>query len=34
MNDDLKLFYTKNNTYPLPEDTVNITASGEILTYQ
>ncbi len=34
MNDDLKLFYTKNNTYPLPEDAVSITASGEVLTYQ
>lgn len=34
INDDLRLFYAKNNTYPLPEDAVSITASGEILTYQ
>ncbi|MDD2870869.1 MAG: fibrinogen-like YCDxxxxGGGW domain-containing protein [Candidatus Gracilibacteria bacterium] len=34
INDDLKLYYSKNNTYPLPDDSVNITASGEILTYQ
>lgn len=34
INDELKLYYSKNNTYPLPEDAVSITASGEILTYQ
>lgn len=34
INDELKVYYSKNNTYPLPEDAVSITASGEILTYQ
>lgn len=34
INDELKLYYSKNNTYPLPEKSVNITASWYILTYQ
>lgn len=34
INDELRVFHAKNNTYPLPEDAVSITASGEILTYQ
>lgn len=34
LSDNLKVFYAKNNTYPLPEDSVSITASWKILTYQ
>lgn len=34
ISDALKLSYSKNNIYPVPESAVNITASGEILTYQ
>ncbi|NCO31998.1 hypothetical protein GW891_04395 [bacterium] len=34
INDELKIYHSKNKTYPLPDDAVNITANGEILTYQ
>lgn len=34
INDNLKLYYTKNNTYPVPNESVSITNSWEILTYQ
>lgn len=34
INDELKIYHSKNKTYPLPDDSVNITANGEILTYQ
>ncbi len=34
INDELKIYYSKNNTYPIADNTVNITSSWEILTYQ
>lgn len=34
IQDELKVYYSKNNTYPLPQEAVNITSSWEILTYQ
>lgn len=34
IKDELKIYYSKNKTYPLPDDAVSITASGNILTYQ
>lgn len=34
ISDELKIYYSKNNNYPLPEGNVTITSSWEILTYQ
>lgn len=34
ISDQLKIYYEKNKSYPMPEDAVSITASWEILTYQ
>lgn len=34
INDNLKIYYTKNKTYPLSDESVSITASWEIITYQ
>jgi len=34
INDELKIYYSKNKTYPLGDDSVSITANEQILTYQ
>lgn len=34
INDELKIYHSKNNTYPLWDDSVSITANEQILTYQ
>lgn len=34
INDELKIYYSKNNIYPLPDESVNISANSEILNYQ
>lgn len=34
ISDELKIYYSKNNNYPLPEGAVTISSSWEILTYQ
>jgi len=34
INDELKIYHSKNKTYPLADDAVSITANWQILTYQ